>query len=593
MSYLSDMYDLSIDENVNLVRQNILTPMLVERDYAAAVGVVEEILLAQPDRIRERIELASFCIRLGEPDRAAEQIQIAVTQSPEDPILAAQAIQILLQAKRNIDAATVAVTFLPDFMNDAQLANLAMMAYYRSGLTAKSIDAARVTAQLNKDNIGIVSRAAGVLTAAGHASEAVQALIEAEIDLCEDPDAFFEMGRAKFSLNKRDDEALNYLQVAAQLDPENARTADLLLRALLANGKSRQAVDVVEESGGALAKSRSFRLQYARALRSVRRYDEAADIMVELADADPGNSVLQRQCASALALAGRQEQALQVYQGDLGVRETGLSDRFMDDLDGIPLRLDDANIPAARFDWAYQCMQDLGVAPENRAEWEDKVRWQNLADYLILDWLECRYEQADQILDLIDNIDEAAACVNDGREAGQGMFVVTGHIGALFAGPAALIASGLDPIWVASTPVLENGPAAGRILSTSSSDEISLARSIMGSILEGKTVTIAIDGAGVPNLPRRTLFNRKIGLSDFVPRTCYRKGTKSFFTVLLWKGGRIRVEMVPLPAPVSGEDQDAFVDRWLDAYIAEVTKIFVEHPDNLRMSGGFWSGIST
>ncbi len=593
MPGLSDMYDLSVDENVNSVRQNILTPMLAERDYAAAARVVEEILLVQPERIRERIELASFCVRLGEQDKAAEQIQIAVTQSPEDPILAAQAIQILLQAKRNLDAATVAVPFLPDFMDDAQLASLAMTAFYRAGLTEKSVDAARVSARLNRDDIAIVSRAAGVLTAAGHASEAVQALIEAEIDLCEDPNAYFEMGRAKFFLNKRDEDALNYLQVAAQLDPENVRTTDLLLRAFLANGKNRQAVEVVEQSGDGLVRSRSFRLQYARALRSVRRYDEAADIMLELANTDPDNSVLQRQCASALALAGRQEEALQIYQGDLGARETRLSARFMDDLDAVSSRLDDANIPAARFDWAYQCMQELGVAPENRAEWEDKVRWQNLADYLILDWLECRSEQADQILDLIDNIEESTACVNDGREPGQGVFVVTGHIGALFAGPAALVASGLEPVWVASTPVLENGPTAGHILSTSSRDEISLARSIMGSILDGRTVAIAIDGAGVPNLPRRTLFNREIGLSDFVPRTCYRKGTKSFFTILLWKNGRLKSVMVPLPTPAAGEDMDTYVDRWLDAYIAEVTKIFTEHPENLRMSGGFWSGIST
>lgn len=588
-----DTLDLKIDDNVTTVWQVYLTSMIANQDYASAIEVLQAILAARPDRIYERTELARLYACQRQKHEAEKEIETALSFDPENPEVWAQAIQISLQFKDSNRAAALALENLPDCLSDPQLADFSTTALYRDGQTERAAEAARVSAVLNREALPVVARAAGVLTTAGCASEAALALSEADVLLSEDAAAFFEYGRAKFQINRQDPDALEILQVAFEMAPENGRVADLLLRALLANGKNGAAVEVVEGSGISLSKSRSFKLQFARALRADRRYDEAADIMVELSTSDPSNSVLKRQCASALAMAGRQEEALSVYQHDIDVRTGGLPDTFASGLSRISGRLDDANIPPARFEWAYQRLIELGVAPDDRAAWEDQVRWVNLADHLILDWLECRPEQSDQVVALIDGVEAGAAKIRKNVPAGEGAFLVTGHIGALFAGPAALVASGLDPIWVASTPVIKSGPAAGRILSTSSTDERSLARAIMSEVQGGRIVSIAIDGAGVPNLPRRALFNRQIGLSDFVPRTCYRTGIKSFFPISMWDGDRIKTDVIALPTPDPDEPRDVYIDRWFAAFIGEIENIFVNSPENLRMAGGFWSGIST
>lgn len=593
MITIPDTLDLKSDENIAIIRRTILAPMITKQDYASAIEVLQAILNVQPDRIRERSEIASYYARLGRQAEAENEIQTAVSFGPENPAICAQAIQISLQFKNNSQAAEMALGYLPDCLSDPRLADLSTTALYRDGQLDRAAEAARASVALNRDALSIVARAAGVLTTAGCASEAVLALSDADVLLSQDAAAFFEYGKAKFQLNKQDPDALEILQVAFDMAPENGRAADLLLRALLANGKNHAAVEVVENSGITLSKSSSFKLQFARALRATRRYDEAADIMVELSNADPDNSILRRQCASALAMAGRQQQALGAYRHDLDVRAEGLPDTLAAGLKNIAGRLRDAKIPTARFEWAYQRLKDLRAAPDDRVAWEDRVRWINLADYLILDWLECNPGQGDQVMSLIDGVDTSAAKIRDHMTVGEGAFLVTGHIGALFAGPAALVASGLDPIWVASTPVIDSGPAAGRILSTSSTDEMGLARAIMSAVQGGHIVTIAIDGAGVPNLPRRTLFNRQIGLSTFVPRTCYRTGIKSLFSVSLWVGGRIKIDVIALPTPRADETCDAFVDRWFDVYINGIEDVFRNNPDNLRMSGGFWSGITT
>jgi len=593
MITIPDTLDLDNDENIAIVRQSILAPMIAKQDYASAIEVLQAILNAQPDRIRERSEIASYYARLGRQTEAESEIQTALSYGPENPAICAQAIQISLQFKNNKQAAEMALGYLPDCLSDPRLSDLSTTALYRDGQLERAAEAARISVALNRDALSVVTRAAGVLTRAGCASEAALALSDADVLLSEDAAAFFEYGNAKFQLNKQDPAALEILQAAFDMAPENGRAADLLLRALLANGKNRAAVEVVEKSGITFSKSSSFKLQFARALRSVRRYDEAADIMVELSNADPDNSILRRQCASALAMAGRQQEALGAYQHDLDVRAEGLPETLVEGLEKISARLEDANIPTARFEWAYQRLKDLGVEPVDRDAWEKRVRWINLADYLILDWLECNPEQGDQVMALIDGVEAGAKKIRDNITADKGAFLVTGHIGALFAGPAAFVASGLDGVWVASTPVIDSGPAAGRILSTSSTDEMGLARAIMSAVKGGRIVTIAIDGAGVPNLPRRTLFNRQVGLSDYVPRTCYRTGIKSFFSISLWDADRIKTDVIALPTPNAGETRDAFVDRWFDAYINEIKAVFINHADNLRMSGGFWSGIST
>ncbi len=592
MSNYAQTLDLTVEDNIITTRQRVLAPLMNDRNYGAAIEVLNDILAAQPERVQERCEVAGCHARIGQMDAAHYHIHKALSFAPDDPKIGAQALQILLQANELEDAVAIAKSFLPDMKGHARLASLATTVFYRANDTINSVIAARLSADLNRDNIGTVAKAAGVLTTAGYASEAIKVLEDADVLLSEDASAYFELGRAEYWVNKTSSPALDHLQKAHELAPENGRIVDLLLRALLSHGKATAAVELVEQTGVSLAKSRSFKLQFARALRGAHRYDEAAEIMLELVRDDPDNTVLRRQCAAALAIAGREDEGMAVHQDDLKSRRARLPERFVQGLAALPARLHEAKIPPQRLEWAYRKLQELGSAPDDRQAWEDRIRWINLADYYILDWIECAPEKGEELLTLIDGIPEATQKVTDRLDPGQGGFMVTCHIGALFAGPAALVASGLDPLWVASTPVIKDGPGAGRILSTSSMDELALARAILNEVNNGRLVSIAIDGAGVPNLPRRALFDKQIGLSDFVPRTVYKTGIPSFVPICLWKGDRIHTDIIPLPLPQEGEARKAFVERWFEAFLNEIVTIFREYPENLRLSGGFWSGIT-
>ena len=580
------------NDDLAQMRKALHSPALGNKDYNSAIDILEVALSAHPERLRERTEIASCFARVGKWGNARKHISVAMKQAPSDPAIASQALQIELQSKNSQQAADIAEIYAPGFLGNSRLADLATTSFYRAKQMDKAAEAARASILLNEGDLDAMSRAAGVLTTAGFASEAVHALEKTSVMASHNAAALFELGRARMGVNKQDPEALEALERAYRFSPENNRISDLRVRAILPNGKAQTAIDILEGRPEALPTSASFKMQHARALRSVGRYGESADLMVALSDAAPENSVLKRQCASALALAGREDAAEARYNDDLDTRAAALPATFAEGLSRIQERLSEAGIPDSRFEWAYRRLEDLGVAPAARAEWEDRVRWINLADHLILDWVECHPEKADQVLDLIDGFVPAIKKVTDTLADGEGAFLVSTHTGAMFAGPPALVASGLDPIWVASTPVIKKGPGAGRILSTSSLSEVKLAKAIVTQVRQGRVVTIAIDGAGVPNLPRRTLFDREIGLSDFVPRTCFRTGTKSFVPISRWEGSRIKTDTVPLPTPISGESKEVFIDRWFEAFIGELVSIFANHPENLRMSGGFWNGIN-
>ena len=80
-------------------------------------------------------------------------------------------------------------------------------------------------------------------------------------------------------------------------------------------------------------------------------------------------------------------------------------------------------------------------------------------------------------------------------------------------------------------------------------------------------------------------------LSDFVPRVIHQSGALSFFPQVLWEGDQITVKLVDLPQPNQGEAQEAFIERWFDGFVEALADVFRHHPDNLRLSGGFWTEV--
>ncbi len=388
------------------------------------------------------------------------------------------------------------------------------------------------------------------------------------------------------------DIVIERLRAAEAKAPNDLPVLRLLGEVLLKAGRMAEAETVLGRAVLLDPASAQLRILYARALKFTRRPSEAADHLLELVQKHPGRHTWTRETASALVLAGRSDEARSLFSAMRSDKRASLANPFNESLLGLFRLTDRANLPQARLDRAWEIALRLGATDLERHVWERRVRWGNLADLLILDWLECNPERVDEVVVLLSGLDRVRTEILDAQSQGKGVILAAAHLGPLYTGPLALNVMGVSHRWLASAPSISEAANASTLISTSDQSESQVTRSVLDALQSGHAVTIALDGASNPAAPRTTFEGAKVTYSSFGASLAYRYGVPCLFTAPYWSQARIEFTVTALPMPESDEAQEAFANRWREAYLACVRDHFQRGPENLRLSGGIWRGLS-
>ncbi|TIX50703.1 tetratricopeptide repeat protein [Alteraurantiacibacter aquimixticola] len=568
------------------VRFAILRPLVDRGEDRLAAAILDRMVQGPHATQADRVLLARLVWEF-DPDRARSTFDDLMKDHRGDPRGLSMVLTRLMMAGE-VDAAADYAENYADWPADARLTGLALKALTRAGRedTAMAMLEAR-DAGAGEEQL---EQRLQMLNARGEFDKAIAIAPATTDDTITSPAIHIEVGDAMLG-RQRSVEAVEHYTRALELEPGNLRALLRRGEILLTKGDHQNARADLEQALEQAPHLPHLRVWLARALKATGEYDRAAELMTEACLADPENETLRRAAASALNQAGQQEAAIRLYDHLIDARRRRLPNDFESGLDALWDRLEDANIPKARFDWAWR-FRDPEVWPDSRrAEWEDRGRWGLLADRLIYDWLECRMDQAEQLVERVAELDPLEAMVRPLVEQGRGLVFASAHIGAMFSGPLALELLGLENRWLASTPGLPTVDFARQLISTSDQTEAQVARQAMRVLGQGCTLTIAIDGAMNVAAPRIPFEGQEITYSSFAARLAYKQRAPSIFAVPQWHGKTIEFHLTIMPYPEEGETMEQYTARWREAYLEQLRIAISGAPENLRLAGGIWRHI--
>lgn len=576
--------DLSDAEIYRQVRVFIIRPLMNE-DREKGAAELLGILVASPSANRADRTTHARLVWEFDKDAARPLFDDLVRNHEGDPFGVTVVLVRLLKAKEFAAAADYAELF-PQWPEDDRLTAQAMKALLRDDRTESAF--ALLEARGNKEEMGQLALWMQLLNKRERYAEVVELAPAVDDEAADNVVVHMETGDALLALARRD-EAVERFGRALELEPDNIRALSRRGETLLIQNDYRAARVDLARALELAPHLNHLNVWLGRALKGAGEYDRAADLMVAACLNQPESVELRRTAASALNQAGRQEAAMRLYDHLLKSREEGLPDDFPSGLEALWDRVDDLHIPKARFDWAWQ-FRDKDRFPD-REEWERRGKWGLLADRLIYDWLECRMDEAGQVLEKVCELDPLEALVRPLVDQGRGVIFASAHIGAMFTGPLALELLGFENRWMASTPGLPSVAFNRQLISTSDQTEAQVARQGMRALAQGATLTIAIDGAMNVAAPRIAFEGQEITYSGFAARLAYKQKAPSVFAVPQWREGVIEYHLAKLPYPREGEALEEFTNRWREAYLDQLRIVISAAPENLRLAGGIWRHI--
>lgn len=576
--------DLADAEIYRRVRTEIVRPLMDQkrdRDAAAVLGrLVETAPATRADKVTHARLVWEF-----DQQRARPLFDDLVRNHEDDAFGITVVLTRLLKAKEYAAAADYSERFT-DWPHDERLTEIALRALLRDDRHECAF--ALLEDRGNRSNMGQLEKWLQLLNRRGRHAETV-ALAPALGDTAADSAiVHVEVADALLALGRRDEAVARYGR-ALEIDADNVRALVRRGETLLVGNDHKGARVDLARALELAPHMNHLRVWLGRALKHSGEYERAADLMVAACLKQPESVELRRTAASALSQAGREEAAVRIYDHLLKSREAGLPDNFEAGLAKLWDRVDELDIPKARFDWAWQ-FRDAERFPD-REEWERRGKWGLLADRLIYDWLECRMEEAGQVLEKVCELGPLAELVQPLVDQGRGVIFASAHIGAMFTGPLALELLGYENRWLASTPNLPSVSFDRQLISTSDQTEAQVARQSVRALAQGATLTIAVDGRMNVAAPRIPFEGQEITYSAFAARLAHRQRSPSVFAVPQWRDGTIHFHLARLPYPREGEALEEFTIRWREAYLAELRKVLSAAPENLRLAGGIWRHI--
>jgi tetratricopeptide (TPR) repeat protein len=548
---------------------------------------------APPALAEQLSHVVAQAIKQKDWPSAMQGAERLLAAAPDQPLSRLRALQVYLQAGQLERAASVAHDSRGFWKDEPRLAQLAMLAFGRTGDRATAAEAGRLALLGDPQDLKLAATVADTLTQAGRPTEAMGALKAAAVRDSDDPRAWYELARATHASGAKADQTLVDARRALELDPQNLRIIELVARLTLDLDMPQQALALLEPLTG-LQRNLTVSLLLVEALLAAGRLDEGLSLALQLAETSSTSIPVSRRITALLSKADLTEQARSVYRRNLDIRQGRLPASFAEGMADI-LSQDHPKapeIPPQRIDWLWSQLEASNRVPAGRVIWERELRQVTALDRLILDWIECRPEALGDATDFIDGIAPAAAILKKAQAEGRGVFVAAAHIGLLFGSLAALAGTGLPMTFVASVPNLGQAAHEAHLVSTSGQDEGTIGRALFRSIKAGKVVSVAIEGSAASGGTRYPLFDRMIPLSTFIPRLAWKTHTPSFFPLVAWTGQRAEVTLTRLPDPDRFKTVDAYETAWTRAYLKSLETALLDHPGSARAAGGFWASIN-
>lgn len=496
-------------------------------------------------------------------------------------------LQRLIQTGQLDDAAALAETCIDDIGTDPRLALMVLLAFERAGQHARvlglvldwdgpfpSLEVATVAlraarlATTDDDKIAVANRAlaSGLDTAPVHTI----------------------LGLAHAARHDAAP-AIDHLQKAAALGPLTLRAASILGELLLVAGNARDALPHLQRAVELAPQMPSLRVLLARAHRMLRDFEAAATEFCAVAEMAPESDRWSRAAIGALNQIGRQSEANALFIAQSERRDARLPDDFDAGLEMLWQQTDRAQITPARLDWAWRLRDPRSGL--DRPAWEKRARWGNLADQLMLDWLECRTARAGDAMGRLADLGEFAELSKRLTQRGRGLVITSAHVGAMYAGPMILELLDYPTRWLASASGVPAAAYRKKLISTSDQLEAQVARQAMAALAAGEAVAIMADGAMSVAAPRIEFEGQQITYSAFAARVAHRYQAPSLFVVPQWRDGGIELFWRVLPETRYGETVEDYLPRWRMAYLAALREALACAPENLRLSGGIWRHV--
>lgn len=574
------------------VRRLLVSPYVREGRFGPAIAALGVLIAVHPLRVDDRRLLASLYGRMQQWDKAIAEADAAAGIEPGNAALHAVRIQLRVQADRVPEAAEVARATLALAQGAPGEAYFWMMAFVRNGDVA---EAAGIAAALDPDklpNERVATMAVRALMGDGRNAAAIR-LGDAALRAGHDCAAL----RSSLGLSHlrrgtsadRKVHAAAHFEAGLQVAPSDVRLLTLYGETLLRAGRYKESVAPLARAIELAPDLEQTRALYARALRYTMQYGDAADQLMRLVEESPDKLLWQRAAIGALSQAGRKEEAEALFAQYVATRSARLPDTFQEAMARMEEKLDTAPIPQARLDWAWSLRGDTSI---DRATWERRARWGHMIDHLLLDWLECRQERAEEAMQLLGELDTGERFFAPLLAAGRGIVVATAHVGPMYAGLMALELVGIPSRWLATAPNSARSSYAEALISTADQTEAQVAKACMRALGSGYVLCLAIDGAANPAAPRTTFEGQEVTYSSFASHLAHRMGVPSVFYAPRWENGRVAYTLEMLPAAKPDEDAQAYSLRWQKAYFERLREHLATEPENLRLSGGIWRHVT-
>jgi tetratricopeptide (TPR) repeat protein len=577
----------------NLVRRLALTPALKAQDYDKAEALLKVLLSVAPDDGKTLSTMANVLVRSGKRSRAMPFLEKAMALEPDNTTVRNQLLLALIQGDENEKAAALALSNPDCWQSDQRFAQLSVQALTRAGQHDKALAPAEAIIGHDTINQSAAQMAAQLFIDAGKPALAQKACEHAFEKGCEGARIRFLVARAIVEQEGDRDTAIGHLEKAIDQNRDDLLSSLLIGELLMKAGRNRAAIPHFKNAVRISPDSTHARGGLGRALKFARRFEEAADVLKDVANSAPTSDSWKRLAVSALLQAGRKDEARKMFAGHQAQKRSGLPNSFLHGLDFLNSKLDQANIPQERLDWAFDIVRARLQDGEelNRAVWEEKVRWGYLADKLVTDWLEGNASLNRDITDLFGEMGDAKELFEDIMQDGKGVVVASAHIGPMYAGPLALQKIGIKHKWLASTPSVSAMAYDDTLISTSDQSELEVVATAYKALEQGKALIIAVDGALNPAAPTVEFEGKTVTYSEFAARSAFRSEVASVFASPVWNGNKIGFFLERLPEPEEEEDVEDYVVRWNAHFFDVLTEYFVSGPQNLRMSGGIWRNI--
>lgn len=568
-----------------------INPSIKIPNYHYAEKLLSLVLKHHPQSIDCLSILSRLLIKQNRRRESSIYLEKILDVDKENYIVAAQLVQIHMQNDQLDKAIRVAENYQHAYKLNQRLFQMSLLAFSKARkfeLCMQQITSLDYSTYPTDFSILCAQIA---FKGKNHtlAQEIIHSLLRLAI---EDSGIYLILAQLTLELEHNNAKALDYLKKALILAPASLKIQSLLGDLLLKMGRFNEALEHLSHLKKNLPDNTHTRLLHARALKFTGLYTEAANELLDIIQLQPNSIKLIRYTTSALIQAKRLDEATELFNKGIHLRDTHLGSNFDQGIKNLLTQIETVNIPQARLDWLWAIIQNnsLGTSP-NRSEYEKEAKRIHLLDHYLIDWLECRPHKADEPMAFFDDLSSFYEILHSKLNEKKGVLLAGAHIGPLFAIPLALELIGLPHKWLASTPSISSMLNKESLISTSDQTETEVVRRIIKALGQKEIIALAVDGSINPAAPKINFENQQISYSDFAAKMVFRTEAPSFFVNSYWENERFHVALEPLPTPLSKEESNSFCLRWTQNYLLLLRNYLIKKPSNARLSGGIWRFI--